>query len=140
MIRIDKTRFGPESTISDMLEHERDSTEVYIDDIDAMARAVYLWVRQQCFQQRFLGSPVSQAEKTNLAAGFIAGLRARLGLPDRESALLAYVYALMAGEDAAARRTARLLVDQESAVMASCSGYLHGLEAAHALCSERRIQ
>ena len=56
----------------------------------------------QCFEQRFVGMPVSAAEKADLAAGFIAGLRAQLGLRDRESALVAYAYTLMAGERAGA--------------------------------------
>ena len=108
--------------------------------IDLLARAVFTWVRQEAMDHRFRGISVSADEQCALAAGFIAGLRSRIGLGDSEAALLAYVYALMAGERAGAvALAAKLLVQQEGDGKFSCSGYLHGLQAARTLLSEFQL-
>lgn len=120
-----------------MQELDQDATDIVIRDIDLMARAAYTWVRQQIFEQRFIGLPVSAAEASDLAAGFLAGLQARMRLEDRESTLLAYVYALMAGERSGAISAARDLVSREAGALASCSGYLYGLSAARKILNER---
>jgi len=105
--------------------------------IDLLARAVFTWVRQEAMDHRFRGISVSADEQCALAAGFIAGLRSRIGLGDPEAALLAYVYALMTGERSGAVALAtKLLAQQERDGKFSCSGYLHGLQTARALLAE----
>jgi hypothetical protein len=117
-----------------MLEVESESTDVFLRDIDSMARAAYTWVRQQVYEQRFIGLPISSIEELDLAAGFLAGLRTRLDLGSAESTMLAYVYALMSGERIGAKNTAyRLLARGSTAV--PCSGYRFGLKAARDLMS-----
>ena len=111
--------------------------DTYVRDIDSMARAVFTWVRQQSMEQRFLGVPVTEAEQLELAAGFIAGLRARLGLADSESILVAYEYALMRGERSAAANIAKNLLNREPGAAVSCAGYLHGLSAARRILGEQ---
>lgn len=101
--------------------------------IDLMARAVFTWVRQEVMNQRFRGDSVSSDEQCALAAGFIAGLRSRIGLGDPEAALLAYAYALMSGERTGAAALVEKLLVQEADFQFSCSGYLHGLQAARTL-------
>lgn len=120
-----------------MPEQPRDSRHDSIRDIDMMARAAYTWVRQQAMEQRFLGIPISAAEECELAAGFLAGLRARLGLCDTESILVAYVYALMRGERSAATETARELFAREAGATVPCAAYLHGLAAARQVLGEQ---
>lgn len=122
-----------------MPEFERDSTDSIIDDIDVMARTAYTWVRQQTFEQRFIGLPVSAAEEADLAAGFLAGLRVRLMLEKADSVLLAYVYALMAGERHGATALAHELINKGSGAMASRSGYSHGLNAARELLTNNGL-
>ena len=119
-----------------MQELDQSPTDAFIHDIDLMARAAYTWVRQQTFEQRFIGLPVSAAQESDLAAGFLAGLTARLQLDKSELIQLAYVYALMTGERSGAIRTARKLIDSERAASASCSAYLVGLKAARDLFFE----
>ena len=87
-------------------------------------------VRQQAMEQRFLGLPMTAAEESRMAAGFLAGLKAGLGLCDAESSLVAYVYTLMRGERKGAAKSARQLLDAVPGETFSCSGYLDGLEAA----------
>ena len=116
-----------------MLVLDKDSADSVIRDIDSMARAAYTWVRQQTFEQRFIGLPVSEAEESDLAAGFLAGLKLRLGLHDADLMLLAYVYALMTGHRSDALDKAEALLDRNSVALASASGYLHGLRAAREL-------
>jgi hypothetical protein len=120
-----------------MLDTDQHGTDCYISDIDSMARAAYLWVRQQSFEQRFIGMPTNLAEETALAAGFLAGLRSRLNLGDSESTLVAYVYALMIGQQAGATLTAANLVNREAGSFASCTGYLEGLKAAREILGDR---
>ena len=107
-----------------------------IRDIDMMARAAFTWVRQQAMEQRFLGLPVTADEECELAAGFLAGLKARLGLCDSESTLVAYVYTLMRGERTNAADSARNLLAREHNATISCAGYLHGLAAARNVLGE----
>ena len=109
-----------------MLDKDQYSTDCYIRDIDSIARAAYLWVRQQTFEQRFIGMPTNLAEETALAAGFLAGLRSRLNLGESESTLVAYVYALMIGQQAEAALAAANLVNHEAGSFTSCAGYLEG--------------
>ena len=108
-----------------------------IRDMDTMARAAFTWVRQQAMEQRFLGLPVSAAEECELAAGFLAGLKARLKLSDSESILVAYIYVLMRGERSGAAKTARELLAREPGAAVSCAGYLHGLAAARNVLGEQ---
>jgi len=108
--------------------------------IDLLARAVFTWVRQEAMDHRFRGISVSADEQCALAAGFIAGLRSRIGMGDSEAALLAYVYALMTGERIDALTLAgKLLAQQEADGKLSCSGFLHGLQAARTLLSEFQL-
>jgi len=102
-----------------------------------IARAAFTWVRQQAMEQRFLGLPVNAVEESELAAGFLAGLKARLGLCDSESTLVAYVYALMRGERSGATAAARDLLAREPGAAISCAGYLHGLAAARHVLGEQ---
>lgn len=105
--------------------------------IDLMARAVFTWVRQEAMDHRFRGVSISADEQCALAAGFIAGLRTRIGLGDSEAALLAYTYVLMTGErTGAAGLAGKLLAQQDGDGEFSCSGYLHGLQAARTLLCE----
>lgn len=120
-----------------MHDYTAEAPEAFIRDIDAMARAVFIWVRQQVMEQRFLGVPVTDTEQSRLAAGFLAGLQARLSLGDTESSLVAYGYALMRGERNEATRSVRQLLARDPAVSISCAGYLHGLEAARRLFAEQ---
>lgn len=120
-----------------MQAYSRDQTDDLVRDIDSMACAIFTWVRQQCMEQRFLGVPVTDAEQSELAAGFLAGLRARLGLADSESTLVAYVYTLMRGERSGATDAARDLLAREPGTAVSCAGYLHGLEAARRILGEQ---
>ncbi len=120
-----------------MQELDQAAADIPISDIDLMARATYTWVRRQIFEQRFIGVPVSATEASDLAAGFLAGLQARMRLEDRESSLLAYVYTLMTGERSGAISAARDLVSREAGALASCSGYLYGLSAARKILNER---
>jgi hypothetical protein len=119
-----------------MQELDQSPTDAFIRDIDLMARAAYTWVRQQTFEQRFIGLPVSAAQELDLAAGFLAGLTARLQLDKSELIQLAYAYALMTGERSGAIRTAKNLIDRETAAFASCSAYLLGLKSARELFFE----
>lgn len=113
-----------------------------VNAVDLMARAVFTWVRQEVMERRFRGVSISTDEQCALAAGFIAGLRTRIGLGDAEAALLAYVYALMTGERAgAAALVGKLLAQKEGVGEFSCSGYLHGLQAARTLlCEFQRVR
>ncbi|MGI9291128.1 MAG: hypothetical protein ACR2QG_07610 [Gammaproteobacteria bacterium] len=113
-----------------MLDSDQQSKDSFIRDIDAMARAASMWVRQRAYEQRFIGAPVSSVEEIALAAGFLAGLKSRLELGDGESALVAYAYALMMGQPQTAARTAERLVEKDSGSFASCAGYMEGLKAA----------
>ena len=116
-----------------MLELDRDSTDAYVGDIDSMARAAYMWVRQQVHEQRFVGAPISSLEELDLAAGFLAGLRNRMTLGYTQSAILAYAYALMSGERSGAKYTAYRLLMRGSTDVSACRGYLYGLKAAREL-------
>ena len=116
-----------------MPELDTECADSLIRDIDSMARAAHAWVRQQTFEQRFIGLPVTDAEESDLAAGFLAGLKLRLTLRDTDSMLLAYIYVLMTGQRAGALDKARNLLDRNAVALASASGYLHGLRAARAL-------
>ena len=120
-----------------MKDQPSDQHHNRIRDIDMMARAAFTWVRQQAMEQRFLGLPVTAAEESELAAGFLAGLKARLGLCDSESTLVAYVYALMRGERTGAAASARDLLAREPGASVSCAGYLHGLAAARNVLGEQ---
>jgi hypothetical protein len=120
-----------------MQELDQNTADDLIRNIDLMARAAYTWVRQQTFEQRFIGLQVSPAEEIDLAAGFLAGLKARMRLETGETILLAYVYALMAGERSTAAETAQQLVNREAAAMQSESGYMYGLRAAREILNER---
>jgi hypothetical protein len=122
-----------------MLMTPFDSTDTCVRDIDSMARAVFTWVRQQAMEQRFLGIPITDSEQLELAAGFLAGMRARLGLGDSESSLVAYVYSLMRGDRAGALNAARFLLSRELGATVSCAGYLHGLDAARQLMNEQHV-
>jgi hypothetical protein len=113
-----------------MPELDQNAAEAFIRDIDLMARAAYTWVRQQTFEQRFIGLTVSAAQEADLAAGFLAGVTARMDLDDSELIQLAYTYMLMTGQRSGAFNAARNLIDRKSAAFASCSSYLHGLKAA----------
>jgi len=119
-----------------MRDASAEAPDQFIRDIDAMGRAVFTWVRQQVMEQRFLGVRVTDAEQCQLAAGFLAGLRARLSLGDTESTLVAYAYALMRGERHEAARSVRELMARDAAASMSCSGYLQGLQAARRLFAE----
>ena len=119
-----------------MQENQQHSHSDYLCDIDTMARALFTWVRQQSMEQRFLGFPVTAAEEYELAAGFLAGLKVRLGLAFEESMLVAYGYTLMRGERNNALAAARNLLNRETSVSISCAGYLHGLEAARRVLGE----
>jgi len=118
------------------------SSAALVNAIDLMARAVFTWVRQEAMEHRFRGVSISTDEQCALAAGFIAGLRSRIGLGESEAALLAYVYALMTGERAgAAALVVKLLAQQDGDAKFSCSGYLHGLQAARTLlCEFQRVR
>lgn len=120
-----------------MPDHARNHHHDRIRDIDRMARAAYTWVRQQAMEQRFLGLPVNAAEECELAAGFLAGLKARLGLCDSESTLVAYVYVLMRGERSGAAAAAQDLLARAPGAAISCAGYLHGLAAARRVLGEQ---
>ena len=120
-----------------MSQQLTDISQQRISDIDKMARAACTWVRQQAMEQRFLGLPVTAAEESELAAGFLAGLKARLGLCDSESTLVAYVYTLMRGERHGAATKARDLLAREPGAAVSCAGYLHGLAAARHVLGEQ---
>jgi hypothetical protein len=120
-----------------MQDQARDPHQERIRDIDMMARAAFTWVRQQAMEQRFLGLPVNAVEESELAAGFLAGLKARLGLCDSESTLVAYAYALMRGERSGATAAARDLLAREPGAAISCAGYLHGLAAARHVLGEQ---
>ena len=113
-----------------MSKLDHNAAEAFIRDIDLMARAAYTWVRQQTFEQRFIGLPVGAAQEAELAAGFLAGLTARMELEDSELMQLAYTYMLMTGQRSGAFKAARNLVDRKQGAFASCSSYLHGLKAA----------
>jgi hypothetical protein len=113
-----------------MSKLDQNAAEAFIRDIDLMARAAYTWVRQQTFEQRFIGLPVGAAQETELAAGFLAGLTARMDMDDSELIQLAYTYVLMTGQRSGAFKAARNLIDSKSGAFASCSSYLHGLKAA----------
>jgi len=116
------------------------SSAALVNAIDLMARAVFTWVRQEAMEHRFRGVSISTDEQCALAAGFIAGLRSRIGLGESEAALLAYVYALMTGERAGAAALAgKLLAQQEGDAKLSCSGYLNGLHAARTLLHEFQL-
>jgi hypothetical protein len=119
-----------------MLNSSPDNSEEYLRDLDLMARAVFTWVRQEAMDQRFLGAPVSDSEQSELAAGFLAGLQARLGLGDSDSTMVAYIYSIMRGERTGATRAARDLIRRSPAMAASCAGYLHGLNAALLMLGE----
>lgn len=119
-----------------MLNSSPDNSEEYLRDIDLMARAVFTWVRQEAMDQRFLGAPVSDSEQSELAAGFLAGLQARLGLGDSDSTMVAYIYSIMRGERSGATRAARDLISRSPTMAASCAGYLHGLNAALLMLGE----
>jgi hypothetical protein len=120
-----------------MPDHAQDTPDEFVRDIDAMARAVFTWVRQHAMERRFLGVPISEAEQSELAAGFLAGLRARFGLGESESTLIAYVYAVMRGERADATNAARELLSMDSTVSVSAAGYIQGLEAARQILGEQ---
>jgi len=123
-----------------MQDQARDPHQERIRDIDMMARAAFTWVRQQAMEQRFLGLPVNAVEESELAAGFLAGLKAQLGLCDSESTLVAYVYVLMRGERSGATAAARDLLAREPGAAISCAGYLHGLAAARQVLGEQHRQ
>jgi hypothetical protein len=110
-----------------------------VSRVDLLARAAFTWVRQQSMEQRFLGSPISMAEETELAAGFLAGLRSSLDIGDNESVLVAYSYALMRGERSGAVNSARDLISRSPGLAASCSGFLHGINAARKVLAEGPI-
>ena len=123
-----------------MLELDREQAEDFIRDIDLMARVAYTWVRQQAFGKRFQGLPLSAAEECELAAGFVAGMKARLQLEDTETTMVAYIYALMAGERGNAVYTASEIVRQRSVLTMTspaANGYQQGLNAARELLDER---
>jgi len=119
---------------------DKDSADSLMDDIDAMARATYTWVRQQAFEQRFIGLPISAADESDLAAGFLAGLTVRLRLAHTESVLVAYAYALMRGERQQAVSVAQELLSKGGGFVASRSGYTHGLNAARELLSNKELE
>jgi hypothetical protein len=119
-----------------MLDWTQDGTTRFIRDIDSMARAAYVWVRQQTFEQRFIGMPVSPIEESALAAGFLAGLKSRLQLGDSESTLVAYIYVLMSGERGGATQSAAELIQRAPDSFVSCAGYRSGLAAAREIVGE----
>lgn len=123
-----------------MLNSSPDNSEEYLRDIDLMARAVFTWVRQEAMDQRFQGVPVSDAEQSEMAAGFLAGLQARLGLGDSDSKMVAYIYAIMRGERIGATRAAHDLISRAPTIAASCAGYLHGLNAALLMLGESNAE
>jgi len=125
-----------------MPELDQIAAEAFIRDIDLMARAAFTWVRQETFEQRFIGLPVGAAQEAELAAGFLAGLTARMNLSEGELIQLAYIYMLMTGYRSGAFQAAQNLIDRKSGAFASCSSYLHGLKAARDLfldCSDEMI-
>jgi hypothetical protein len=134
---LDKTLVKSKRRMPGMQDQASDNHQQRIRDIDMMARAAFTWVHQQAMEQRFLGLPVNPAEESELAAGFLAGLKARLGLCDSESNLVAYVYALMRGERSGAATAARNLLAREPGAAVSCAGYLHGLAAARQVLGEQ---
>ena len=107
--------------------------------IDLLACTVFTWVRQQSMEQRFRGVPMSADEQSALAAGFIAGLRAHIRLPDSDAALVAYVYALMSGERTGAAALVDRLLSRDEDLLLPCSGYLHGLQAARTLLCDYAV-
>lgn len=76
-----------------------------LDAADAIARAVFLWVR-------FMGTtePRAAREQRCLAAGLIAGLCERLQLEPRVLTLVSYAYVLMDGETDQALAVSRSLL------------------------------
>jgi hypothetical protein len=108
--------------------------------IDLLAHAVFTWVRHETMGQRFRGNPVGADEQSALAAGFIAGLRTRIGLSDSEAALVAYVYALMSGERKDAAGMVDKLLVHDVGLRFSCSGYLQGLQAARTLLCDFEVE
>jgi hypothetical protein len=116
-----------------MSESAREKYSFSLRSIDLLARAVFTWVRQEAMESRFRGVPLSAEEQDRLAAGFIAGLRARLALRESEAELVAYAYALMIGERSGAAALAALLIDCDSELRFSCAGYLRGSHAARTL-------
>ena len=106
-----------------------------IKKIDSLARAAHSWVRQQSYEQRFVGMPLTQSEECALAAGFIAGLKVRMDLEDDETTMLAYVYVLLAGDSTWAAEIAdelgRELEREFDQQLVSEHGFKHGLQAAH---------
>ena len=123
-----------------MQDADTNPTEARLRDVDLLARAAFTWVRQQAMEQRFLGSPLSNIDESELAAGFLAGLRSSLSIGDTESSLVAYAYTLMRGERAGALAAARDLVGRAPGVGASCSGFLHGIDAARRLVAAADFQ
>lgn len=113
-----------------MLELDQQSTEALIRDVDALARAAYIWVRQQTFEQRFIGQPLNAAEESELAAGFLTGLQLGLGLGRTESMLVTYSYVLMAGRREAVPEYAREVLIQGASQVGSSPRYKLGLEEA----------
>ena len=101
--------------------------------IDLLARTVFTWVRQEAMDSRFRGTPLSAEAQYRLAAGFMAGLRTRLALPESEAELVAYAYVLMVGERSEATGLAAQLIDRDSEFSFSCAAYLRGIHAARTL-------
>lgn len=120
-----------------MPDHTSATPDEFVRDIDSLARVVFTWVRQQAMERRFLGIPASEAEQCELAAGFLAGLRARFALGESEATLVAYVYGLMRGERANATDAVGSLLNKDAALGLSCVGYAKGLKAARAILGEQ---
>ncbi len=78
-----------------------------LETVDAVARAAHLWIRALCMTDQ-----VSDGDRFALAGGLISGLCERLDLDPRIQQLVAYVYALLNGqdEDGAALSASRLMV------------------------------
>jgi hypothetical protein len=116
------------------------NSDHFIRDIDLMARAAYTWVRQQSFACRFRGLPLSLAEECELAAGFLDGLQRRLNMDMRDLTMVAYSYALMAGQRTDPLRLATEILNYELPAsnsdlppVAAGAGFQQGLQAARDL-------
>ena len=94
-----------------MTDRPAQHAEHSLREADAAARATHGWLRQCSLQRRFAGDPLTGADERMLAAGFLAGLRARFALADPECLLAAYAFLLMQRGDSATPLAAALLAD-----------------------------
>lgn len=72
----------------------RQSARDDLRQINGLATATDLWVRQRLREQQFVGEPTDFASEDGIAAGFLAGLAAVHDLGDEELLWVAYAYAL----------------------------------------------